>query len=265
MRITDVKTFIPMVGNRPSAWSRSRPTRASWAGANPGCPARERAVAAAVGHYREFLIGADPMARGAIWQRLYRSQYFEGGRVLTAAHVGHRHRALRHQRARRSGVPVYQLLGGKQRDFVPLFATTPARRWDRRSSRTPSGSSARAGTSIRLFPDAMPPTSATIQTCSSRATSLALTADWLRRKLREAVGPAAGPRASTTTTACRSPRPPSFCQRMPPGTLDFLEEPIRAENPDAYAAAPHADSTCRSRSARSSPASGRSCPSSSAA
>jgi galactonate dehydratase len=28
----------------------------------------------------------------------------------------------------------------------------------------------------------------------------------------------------------------SFCQRMPPGTLDFLEEPIRDETPEAYAA-----------------------------
>jgi galactonate dehydratase len=27
----------------------------------------------------------------------------------------------------------------------------------------------------------------------------------------------------------------SFCQRMPPGTLDFLEEPIRDESPEAYA------------------------------
>lgn len=28
----------------------------------------------------------------------------------------------------------------------------------------------------------------------------------------------------------------SFCQRLPAGTLDFLEEPIRAETPEAYAA-----------------------------
>ncbi len=28
----------------------------------------------------------------------------------------------------------------------------------------------------------------------------------------------------------------SFSQRMPPGTLDFLEEPIRDESPEAYAA-----------------------------
>src|SRR6185369_10354005 len=28
----------------------------------------------------------------------------------------------------------------------------------------------------------------------------------------------------------------SFCQRLPSGTLDFIEEPIRDESPDAYAA-----------------------------
>ena len=28
----------------------------------------------------------------------------------------------------------------------------------------------------------------------------------------------------------------SFCQKMPRGTLDFLEEPIRDEAPEAYAA-----------------------------
>ena len=31
------------------------------------------------------------------------------------------------------------------------------------------------------------------------------------------------------------PEAASFCQRMPDGTLDFLEEPIRDETPDAYA------------------------------
>ena len=31
-----------------------------------------------------FLIGQDPMNIGALWQEMYRSNYFEGGRVLTA-------------------------------------------------------------------------------------------------------------------------------------------------------------------------------------
>ncbi|TIP56646.1 MAG: mandelate racemase/muconate lactonizing enzyme family protein, partial [Mesorhizobium sp.] len=50
-----------------------------------GLSGREKAVAGAVEHYREFLIGRDPMQIGRIWQELYRSQYFEGGRVLQAA------------------------------------------------------------------------------------------------------------------------------------------------------------------------------------
>ncbi len=32
----------------------------------------------------------------------------------------------------------------------------------------------------------------------------------------------------------------SFCQKMPSGTLDFLEEPIRDETPEAYEIAAHA-------------------------
>lgn len=46
---------------------------------------REKAVVSAIEHYREFLIGRDPMQIGRIWQEVYRSQYFEGGRVLQAA------------------------------------------------------------------------------------------------------------------------------------------------------------------------------------
>ena len=64
--------------------------------------------------------------------------------------------------------------------------------------------------------------------------SLALTAEWLT-KVREAVG--SGPvlgidyhhRLSVAEAA-------SFCQRMPPATLDFLREPIRDETPAAYTA-----------------------------
>ncbi|MEZ4678933.1 MAG: enolase C-terminal domain-like protein [Caldilineaceae bacterium] len=54
-------------------------------------------------------------------------------------------------------------------------------------------------------------------------------------KLREAVGPEVvlgidyHHRLSVAEAA-------PFCQRMPAGTLDFLEEPIRDETPEAYEA-----------------------------
>ena len=50
-----------------------------------GLSGRERAVMAAIDHYSQWLVGKDPMRTGALWQEMYRSQYFEGGRVLTAA------------------------------------------------------------------------------------------------------------------------------------------------------------------------------------
>ena len=56
---------------------------------------------------------------------MYRSQYFEGGRVLTAAQSAI-DIALYDIKGKALGVPVYQLLGGKQRDFIPCFATAGA-------------------------------------------------------------------------------------------------------------------------------------------
>ena len=62
--------------------------------------------------------------------------------------------------------------------------------------------------------------------------SISLAAEWLTA-LREAIGsePVLGidyhHRLSVAEAA-------SFCQRMPSGTLDFLEEPIRDETPEAY-------------------------------
>ena len=88
-----------------------------------GLSGREKAVAGAIEHYREFLIGRDPFRIGALWQETYRSQYFEGGRVLTAA-ISAIDIALHDIKGKALGVPVHELLGGKQRDHIPTFATT---------------------------------------------------------------------------------------------------------------------------------------------
>ena len=64
-----------------------------------------------------------PDAIGRIWQEIYRSQYFEGGRVLQAA-ISAIDIALHDIKGKALGVPVYELLGGKQRDRIPTFAST---------------------------------------------------------------------------------------------------------------------------------------------
>ena len=184
-------------------------------------------MAGAVKHYREFLIGRDPRQMGALWQEMYRSQYFEGGRVLTAA-ISAIDIALYDITGKALGVPVYQLLGGKHRHHIPCFATTGAGSIEQLIENAQlliskgwnvirTGAAATQQGDPNIF---------------EPRESLGLTAVWLT-KLREAVGPEPvlgidyHHRLSVAETA-------SFCQRMPSGTLDFLEEPIRDETPEAY-------------------------------
>jgi galactonate dehydratase len=230
MKISNVKTFPTMVGSRNQLIVKVETDAGIYGLGESGLSGRELAVIGAINHYREFLIGRDPEKIGALWQEMYRSQYFEGGRVLSAA-ISAIDIALYDIKGKALGVPIYQLLGGKQRDYVPCFATTEAQ------------SQAQLIDNAKLLVDkgwnvirttiGHPVLDGDRNLFEPRA-SIGLTATWLT-KVREAIGP--DPvlgidyhhRLSVAETA-------SFCQRLPSGTLDFLEEPIRDESPEAYEA-----------------------------
>ena len=124
MKIRDIKTYPTLIG-RSQLIVKVETDEGIYGWGESGLSSRELAVAGAIRHFREFLIGRDPMNIGALWQEMYRSNYFEGGRVLTAA-MSAIDIALHDIKGKALGVPVYQLLGGKQRDYIPLFATTSA-------------------------------------------------------------------------------------------------------------------------------------------
>jgi galactonate dehydratase len=228
MKIRDIKTFPVWVGSRNQFIVKVETDEGIYGLGEAGVSGRELAVQGAIKHYREFLIGKDPMRIGALWQEMYRSAYFEGGRVLTGA-IAAIDIALYDIAGKALGVPVYQLLGGKHRDYVPGFATTGAR----------SGPQliedikvlmAHGWNVIRTVPDH--PDHVEDPNLFEPRESIPLTAKWLV-KVREEVGtePVLGidyhHRLSVAEAA-------SFCQRMPSGTLDFIEEPIRDETPEAY-------------------------------
>ena len=123
MKITAIRPFPVWVGIRNQLVVKVETDEGIHGWGESGLSGREKAVVGAIEHYRDFLVGRDPMAIGALWQEMYRSQYFEGGRVLTAA-ISAIDIALHDIKGKALGVPVYQLLGGKQRDRVPTFATT---------------------------------------------------------------------------------------------------------------------------------------------
>ena len=125
MKITDIKPYPVWVGHRNQHIVKVETDEGIYGWGESGFSSRELAVVGAVKHYREFLIGRDPMRIGGLWQEMYRSQYFEGGRALTGA-ISAIDIALHDIVGKALNVPVYQLLGGKLRDTVPCFATTGA-------------------------------------------------------------------------------------------------------------------------------------------
>ena len=227
MKITAIIPYPTWVGIRNQLIVKVETDEGIYGWGESGLSGREKAVVGAIEHYREFLIGRDPLAIGALWQEMYRSQYFEGGRVLTAA-ISAIDIALHDIKGKALNVPVYQLLGGKQRNHIPTFATTKG----------PCGQAmieqardlmAMGWNAIRLFPAGHESTD-----IYEPRQSIAETAKWCV-KAREELGDAVvlgvdyHHRLSVAEAA-------SYCQKMPSGTLDFLEEPIRDETPEAYEA-----------------------------
>jgi galactonate dehydratase len=226
MKITDIKTFPVWVGGHNLLIVKVETDAGIYGWGESGLLGRELAVVGAIKHYREFLIGRDPSRIGALWQEMYRSQYFEGGRVLSAA-ISAIDLALHDIMGRVLGVPVYQLLGGRQRDTVPCFAST----WGNNAAELIKN--IQSFTAVGWDAVCIAPAGASGNVFDPHE-SIALTVDWLT-KARQAVdakvvlGVDYHHRLSAAETA-------SFCQKLAPGTLDFLEEPMRDETPEAYQA-----------------------------
>ncbi|SVD21420.1 uncharacterized protein METZ01_LOCUS374274, partial [marine metagenome] len=72
---------------------------------------------------RMDLVGRDPMAIEALWQTFYQQQFWRGGPIWTSAISGVE-QALWDIKGKALGVPVYQLLGGRLRQQIPLYTHT---------------------------------------------------------------------------------------------------------------------------------------------
>ncbi|HEY6738228.1 MAG TPA: galactonate dehydratase [Actinopolymorphaceae bacterium] len=84
-------------------------------------PKRRRAVTGAIQDLAENIIGSDADRVEELWQRMRRGGFFRDGPVLATATAAIEH-ALWDAKARTLGVPVHQMLGGRVREYVPVYA-----------------------------------------------------------------------------------------------------------------------------------------------
>lgn len=85
-----------------------------------GLQRRPRAIAGAVEHLRQWLVGEDPLRIEHLWQRMYRGGFYPADRLIGSAVAGI-DIALWDILGQALGAPVYQLLGGRCRDYVQCF------------------------------------------------------------------------------------------------------------------------------------------------
>jgi galactonate dehydratase len=83
----------------------------------------EHTAAQAIRQMEPLLIGADPFAIEALHMLMQRESYWFSGPVLSTA-VSAVDLALWDIKGKALGVPVYELLGGKMRDRIPIYANS---------------------------------------------------------------------------------------------------------------------------------------------
>lgn len=86
------------------------------------------ATAAAILKFREYLIGKDPFRIEDLNQNFYRSVYFRGSVIMSA--ISAIDIALWDIKGKALGVPVYELLGGKTREKIRVYASVMSKETD---------------------------------------------------------------------------------------------------------------------------------------
>ncbi len=238
MKITEVKSFL-ISKPRDLHIVKIETDAGIYGLGEAGCSTRELGQEGIIRHFREFLIGMDPMRIEHIWQVCYRGAYFEGGRIITGA-LAAIDTALYDIVGKALGVPVYQLLGGACRQKIYGFRTVGGLNEPECESRVRTAvkegwPAIRFSTADDIIPRALrvdisreDATRIFDARESIVATAERFTEVWRNTDKRVALGIDYHHRLSVAEAA-------QFCQMLPRGSLSFLEEPIRDENPDAYA------------------------------
>ena len=190
-----------------------------------------RAIANAVDHLSELVIGADPWDTEKLWQEMFRSGYFPADKVYCCA-ISAIDIALWDIKGKSVNLPTYKLLGGQVREKVVCYphikgtdkqqivegskrAVDEGWKFVRWGQPDPWGSFEPGGISI-IEPDK----------------SMRLAVE-LMGEVREAVGPDIQ-MCFDVHTQLELPQVVQMCKLMEEFNPFFIEDPVRSENQGSY-------------------------------
>jgi L-alanine-DL-glutamate epimerase-like enolase superfamily enzyme len=177
----------------------------------------------------EQLIGHDPSRIDYLWQLMYRGYFYPAGREKLHA-LGALDLALWDIKGKALGVPVYELLGGRARNYVECYSTGfPSKGTLKetaracvtagyRAFRTGPADAGRGADGAALPYDIRRMTEKTAEQC---------------REIREGVGPQ-GDWAIDFHTRFDYPDAVRLATLIEPLQPLFIEDPVRSENPGVY-------------------------------
>ena len=176
-------------------------------------------------YYAEWLVGRDPLATEELWQQMFRYSRRKEGSIICAAIAGI-DMALWDIKGKALGAPVWQLLGGKVRDRVRLYAHIGGKNTDEVIER--SVAAIERGFTVLRYGFEDPAGGSVFDT--SRA---------LRRSVQmlEAVREAVGPEIDICVDVHQRLTPAravEYCRAVEAVSPLFVEDPIRPEDPSAY-------------------------------
>ncbi len=120
MKISDVTAYPVWGGSRNYLFVVVDTDEGVYGVGEAGLTGRELAVVGAVEHFKPLLMGQDPARIEHIWQTLSRGGFFPAEGVVSAA-LSAIDIALWDIKGKALGVPVYELLGGLVRDKVVCY------------------------------------------------------------------------------------------------------------------------------------------------
>jgi galactonate dehydratase len=120
MRVTAIRTYIMESPGRDYVFIKVQ-TDAGIHGWGEGTlEMKQGTVAAAVQDLQGFILGEDPTRIDYLWQRMYRQGFWRGGVAILSA-ISAIEQALWDITGKAYGQPVYKLLGGAVRDYIPCY------------------------------------------------------------------------------------------------------------------------------------------------